>query len=394
VAAALERHGTAAELIDAMLAAPPLPFEPPVSIDVPWDQEHPPLYNGDLVMWWDRRMSGDDAGLHDRMMWFWHGTFTTSAEKTTFVFPWRQLRTIHGLALGNFRDLAQAMVVDAAMLQFLDGVESRIEAPNENLARELMELFLLGRGHYTEADVRAGARALSGWSVDATTNRTIFHPERGPQAPDTFLGEHGMFHPKEIVDAILRQDAVGPHIVTKLWKYFIGGPVDDGQVAAWANAFVRDFEIQPLVTEILRSDAFRRARLARTRTGLEWYLAAHRILGLEESDQSVIEQLGQTPYHPPNVAGWPDETGWVSAGSVSARAGYLLRSQWDAPDLGDDHAPRALVEAALRKCGVQELSQQTFDALMALAQATAANSDRQARALVHAVLLSPEFALA
>ena len=146
-------------LLEWALDAAPLPSDPEEGIG---EDDYDALLNG-----WIRQLRHPEAALHERLTWFWHGHLTTSTDKASFVPAlWRQQRLLRRHALGNFRDLLRDITTDAAMLVYLDGDGSVADAPNENFSRELMELFTLGRGSYGEADVRAGARALAGWSVD------------------------------------------------------------------------------------------------------------------------------------------------------------------------------------------------------------------------------------
>lgn len=388
---ALDAHRSIADLIDAQIAVDPLPFKPPASIDHGFKQEDEPLLgNNELIRHWLRRMGRSDAGLHERMMWFWHTHFTTSAAKTTFTYQWRQLRRFHRLALGNFRDLTKAMVADAAMMTFLDADGSFIQAPNENLGRELMELFTMGRGHYTEADVRAASRGLSGRYVNSETCEPVLVPQSGPTQPDTFLGRTQVYDPDSLVDQILAQDAVAPFIARKVWRHFVGGTPDDDTIARWGRVLrAADYEIEPLMREVLHSEAFATAQRSRARTGVEWFVPMVRALGVPHDaiDQSQLDRIGQAPYFPPNVAGWPD-TGWLAGSSLLARASVVMALPTRVPDLGRG---ADAVDAALERCGIHDASTSTTRSLRDLERST--TSDRST-ALVRAAVLTPEFVVA
>jgi uncharacterized protein (DUF1800 family) len=383
------------DVVDALLGAPPLPFTPPHDIDVPLATTSPPeLGSPVLQRWWVERMGSDDAGLHEKLMWFWHGHFTTSASKANYLLLWHQLRTIHEHAMGNFGSLAKAMVVDPAMLMWLDGADSKIVAPNENLGRELMELFTLGRGHYTEDDVRAAARSLSGWTIDFDRPAARFVAALGPSEPDLFLGRTTRWTTDSLVDHLLEQPATAPFVVGKLWRAFIGGPVDDELVDAWADAWRADgYELRPLIATMLTSEAIGSPSATRARSAMEWAIATVRALGVDPATVNVadLQALGQAPYDPPNVAGWPDGGTWVSPASTFARASFVARTspQGVASGSTDDDA----VAAVLEHCSLFDLSTATEAGLRALADRVGTDATGH-RTLLQAAVLSPEFALA
>ena len=398
---ALRVAGSPDGVLERALLAEPVPFVPPVDIDRPFDVGDVKVLGApSLVAWWLDRMCSDDAGLHEKMMWFWHGHFTTNASKASFLYLWHQLRTFHTHALGNFRDLTKAMVVDPAMLMWLDGADSKIEAPNENLGRELMELFTLGIGHYTEDDVRAAARGLSGWGIDDQHSVARFTPSMGPSKPDLFLGRTAVYSPDRIVDQILAQPSAAPFIVSKLWAFLIGGPKDGDLIARWGDQFRSgDYEIAPVVQTMLRSDAFRAAAGSRVRSSIEWVPPVLRVLGVDTGrfNGAEISGLGQTPYDPPNVAGWSDQSTWVSSASVFARAEFIARTSDPSrpgrtlPELGggDD-----VVEAALRLASLYDVASSTRQGLKGLASTLDGDTTQRSLAVVRATLMTPEFALA
>ena len=400
--ASLAAHRSTADVLDAMLAAKPAAFVPPASIDVPFKindvrvLSEDVLGNGELVKFWIKRMASDEVGIHDKMMWFWHTVFTTSGKTGTFLFLWRQLRTLHANAMGNLRTLAKALVIDPAMMQFLNSDFSQIADPNENLARELMELFMLGRGNYTEQDVRAAAIGLAGWGIDFTADISRYLPVTAKPVA-TFLGKTGVFDPDSVVDQILAQPVAAPFVVRKMWHYFIGGPVDPKLVTEWSDAFrASDYEIAPLVAAMVRSDAFLQSYRSRPRRGVEWLAAVLRILdpppGRADNslDFTQVDQLGQTPYFPPNVAGWPDDTEWLSSSTGYTRSAYVATLPSRVPVM----SPRGRVQAALERCCLYDVSPETRAALDQLDGDLQGTRERQSAHMVKAVLMTPEFGLA
>jgi uncharacterized protein (DUF1800 family) len=354
--------------------------------------------------WWVRRMRADEAGLHEKMTWFWHTHFTTSTLKVPDNnLCWRQLRTLHEHALGNFGDLAKAMNVDGAMLMYLDGDGSKGAAPNENYGRELMELFTLGIGNYRQSDVRSAAKILAGWKVhlNPTALPTALAVTREPDSTYdgrvTIFGRRGKFTPDDLIDIILEQPSCAPFIVRKLWRSFIGGRPDEKLVARWAKSFRRsNFEIAPLVSTILTSEAFAEARLRRARTALEWHCAAIRITGVDVPFAYGLDDLGQMPYMPPSPAGWPGDSEWLSATQSHARAQFLSLFAFDA--MGEVAGEADIVDALLDRCSLFELDAGTRSALDDLAAELAADPavdpELRAATVTTAILLSPDFALA
>lgn len=402
-----------------------LPFEPRLTKAEPWEWsdepgpqelvDHGPVrilgpdptgpadFDMDIVRnWWVNRMLNDEAGLHEKMMWTWHGIFTTSGLKASRLNPlFQQLKVLHSHALGNFRDLAYNMVVSGAMLLYLDGNYSSVYGPNENQARELMELFMLGVGTFEQSDVVAASRALSGWQADSGNkaipdNIVTFVPENGPFEPETILGVSGILSVRDLIDALLEQPTCADFVVGRLWDSIIGGARDEAIISEWAGAFrAADFEIRPLLRQMLNSDAFAAAGRSRPRTALEWYCAAVRAGGVERPVVAGRDlfRLGQCPYFPPSVAGWPYGEVWLSPGQIAARMRQVakLDVRLDVDVGGDD-----LVDACLAQCSIVEADEDTRSAVTeldeSLVRQSKSTADRGA-ILIRALLLSPDFAL-
>ena len=368
--------------LEAVLAAPPLRPDP-AELGTKDDYAQ-------LVRWWLNVMGRPDAGLHEKMVWFWHGHLTSSIDKASPLAMWRQHQLLRTHALGNFRTLMQQITTDAAMLGWLDGDGSVAEAPNENYSREMMELFTLGHdAGYTEADVRAGAIALAGWHVDDKTTKVVFSAEEGPTGPVTYLGA-SVREAGQVVDAAVDHEACAPFVAAKLYRYFHGVAPDAPTLGALATRFrASNLEIAPLVAAILRDPAFFDHRNNRARYPVEWFAAANAVLGTDGKDSDVLEQLGQEPFSPPNVAGWPAGPRWQSASAALARAKYA----WDAADDSEVVSTSDPVGTILAKASIYEPSDET---VAALRQAVGAVEGRRDRASVlHAlVVTSPEFCVA
>lgn len=411
----VDRHRSAEELIESLVAAPPVPFTPeaivdgvplPVDIDAPGTpiSDDPAVERARLSRldahrpWWVRRMRSDEAGLHERMMWFWHGHFTTSSFKVDdTTLCWRQLRTLHDHALGNFGDLAKAMTIDGAMLRYLDGDGSLGRAPNENYGRELMELFTIGIGGFTQDDVEAAAAALAGWRVVPTDLSVEFDAARATRGPVEFLGHRGRLDPDGLIDILLEQESCAPFVVRKLAAFLIGDGVDDATIRTWADSFRNSgYEIAPLVGAILRSEHFVAPSAGRPRTPIEWYCGALRVSGDERRDSNLdLFELGQSPYLPPNVSGWPPAATWTGPTQMQARA-MLVSQLTFPPSIGSPGTDP--IDAALEQCSIFDVGDRTRQALARqhelLGRLPDATEADLTAATMGALLLSPEFSWA
>lgn len=343
-----------------------------------------------------RAMGEGDNQLHERMVWFWHTHFTSSYEKGSARGMWTQHHLVRRNALGNFADLAREITTDAAMLFYLDGAESRGEAPNENYAREFLELFTLGRdGGYTEEDVRGAARILAGWNVDWETREVSFDPEQGFDRPVTFMGDRRRWTLDDFVAAVCAKPACARHVSAQIYHHLVGPDLSDARNDELAAVFADSgLDITAVIAEILRGPDFLESVNGRPRQPIEWFVGMHHALGLdladlEESDMWRLENLGQVPFYPPNVGGWPLDDRWAAADQVIARTSILFDR--DLPDETIDNVtPTA--DAVLARCGVYEPSATTLAALKQI-EADVSEYDRRLELLFATVLVSPEFTL-
>ena len=378
---ALAGAGVAAAL-DAVLAAAPQTVAPPeFGTD---DDERV------LVEWWLATMGSLHAGLHERMAWCWHGHLTSSLEKAPVQLMWRQHQLLRTHALGNFRTLLGAIAVDAAMLAWLDGDGSVAEAPNENFGREVMELFALGRDSgYTQDDVRAASQAFSGWWIDDEDRNVVrFDAATGPQRAVTLLGR-SVRSAADAVDAICDHPSCAPFVAAMIHRALTGVVPGPERLAELAATFRQGgLEIRPVVEAVLRHPSFFELRLNRARVPVEWYVAASAVLG-SELDLDVLDRLGQIPFAPPSVAGWPGGDRWLSAGAALTRA----QAAWDASDDTEVTDGADPVAAIVAKASLYELSDATRAALVAAAGGV--DERRERASLLHAlVVCCPEFVLA
>lgn len=342
------------------------------------------------------QMISDLNPLHERMTWYWHTHFTSSIDAANGRFVWRQWHLLRTHALGNFAELARSITIDPAMLFWLDGDGSWAEAPNENYAREFLELFTLGRDQgYTEDDVRAAARIFAGWSVDWDNDTVEFEPDGAYNRPLTFMGERRRWTTESLVDFVCSLPQCHRHVARRVYRHLVGTEPSDQRLNELAAVFANaNLEIKPLVAAIVRGDDFLHARHTRARQPIEWALGAMQACGFDQPEETGLriwnlEALGQLPYLPPNVAGWPLDDRWSSASQVIARTGILL--DWQLPDETIDQvAPTA--DAVLDRCGVYEPSEATRQALETI-ERDVAEFDRRLELLFLATLTSPEFSL-
>jgi uncharacterized protein (DUF1800 family) len=376
--------------IDAVLSAAPLtPASPVFSAELDQQDDYP---DGPARRWL-QLMSNPGAGIHEKMVWFWHGHLTSSHDKVdSWALMWRQHLLLREHALGNFRALMHAVTVDGAMLQYLDGADSTADQPNENYGRELMELFTLGRGHYDQADVRAAATALAGWRVDDNT-KVLFTREVGGSMPNILLGRN-VRDAADVVDAVCDHPACAPFITSKLYRFLIGTDPAASRLNELAELFASSgLQIRPLVEAIVRDPVMFNGTQSRPRYPVEWVVAALGVFGIDDSGRArdALTTLGQTPFLPPNVAGWPPGPQWVSPGRAIAKAALTVQ----APAVRTVAEATDPVAAAFERAAIYTPSATSAAAVRRFHDAVGDRTpDRTAASLLGLVVSTPEFGLA
>jgi uncharacterized protein (DUF1800 family) len=282
-----------------------------------------------LAHWWADRMVATDHPLEEKMALFWHGHFATGEEKIRdYRKMEQQLALLHRHATGNFRTLLIEVARGPAMLAYLDAAENVKGAPNENFAREVMELFTMGVGNYTEKDIREAARAFTGWIDDDLDFKV--DPAKHDDGQKTFLGRTGNFDGVDILNIILAQKITAEYIAGKLYKFFVRDNISP-DVQARLGAVLRDnnYEIAPLMRAIFLSRDFYSARSVGTRIKgpIELIVSTYRKLGVKHlpgiPDLYVVSrELGQTLLNPPTVAGWAQGRAWITPGLLLARGNF------------------------------------------------------------------------
>ncbi len=289
----------------------------------------------DLRLWWLNRMRYTTAPLQEKATLFWHGHFATSNQKVEYPYlMWQQNETLRSYALGKFPELLKAMSHDPAMIRWLDLNSSRKDHPNENFAREVMELFSLGEGHYSEKDIQESARAFTGYRMIPETGAFQINPHDVDPGPKTFLGKTGPFNGDEIIDLIVAQPQCARFIGRKLWVFFVSENPSDAIVEEVANLLLKNgYDIGVTLGVIFRSAAFYSSKVVhhQVKGPVQWMIQTTKMLEIPLPSSLVLENslamLGQTLFDPPNVKGWDGGRAWISASSILYRynlAAYLL----------------------------------------------------------------------
>jgi len=285
---------------------------------------------------WLDRLVHTRAPLRETLTLFWHGHWTTEARKVLLADAlWSELELLRRHAAGNFAALARAMLREPALLVYLDNTLSTRDAPNENLARELLELYTLGVGHYTEEDVRAAARALTGWSVHPDRSEFRFDPAQHDDGEKTFLGRSGPFGGDEILSIVLEHPALAPFVVRKLWLFYAGTEPSAPLLAELASTFrASGLELAPVLRRLFLSVEFHGAAVRGTLVkgpvrGLVGFLRAggHPLPGADFC-QGLLAAQGELLFDPPGVKGWEGGRAWLTSSTLLARhnyAGLLLK---------------------------------------------------------------------
>jgi uncharacterized protein (DUF1800 family) len=324
-----------------------------------------PLKVVQLQKWWLDHMLSTPTPFAERMTMFWHGHFTSDYRKVGLQDPfvyWQNL-TWRDNALGDFRSFLYQVTIDPGMLRYLDLGTSTGQAPNENYARELMELFTMGAGNFAEDDVRAAARALAGWReprtaamvMDAkqgnatpdTSKVGIFVPNRAYQGgPVTFLGKTGKFDTKAVLAQIVAQKATAPYVVQRVLINFALPNPPAATVSRLAAGFVKSgWSIRQLMHDVFLSDEFKAASSYRSLVKQPVELMVHALRALGARDQSAIalraaSGMGQNLFDPPDVGGWPLNESWISSNTVLARVNFatsLIAAVKSLPPATDAH---------------------------------------------------------
>ena len=295
---------------------------------------------------WLDHMATTDGVLRERMSLFWHNHLACSSNNVNFLQSY--LHVIRKNSLGNFREMLHAVSKEPAMLLYLNNQQNVKGRPNENFARELMELFTLGIGNYSEEDIKNAARSFTGWGMRKGEFflREKFHDD----GIKTFFGETGHLEGEDIINILLKNKQTARHICTKMYMYFVNDQVDKARVEQLATVFYdNDYEILPLLEAMFTSSWFYDQENIGTKikSPIDLLIGLRRSMDIDFNNyqgQLFIErQLGQVLFYPPNVAGWPGGHDWIDSSSLMLRTRLteilLLSSEIDlkVKDSGDDN---------------------------------------------------------
>lgn len=345
----------------------------------------------DIVLWWLDRMVLSDHGLSERMTWFWHGHWATSIQKLNYPLPmYNQNKALRSNALGNFNTMTKAMLNDGALQFWLDGQENTAKAPNENLSRELMELFVLGVNRYSEEDVKAVARVLTGYQVVRSTGLVSIKESRRDSNPVTLLGKSGVFTGDSLAEYLVAQSNCSLFIAERLWHRFISSTEAMPANFVAKEAFSKR-DILATMVAISSDRAMSDAKYAMVKSPVDWFVSVCRALELTPSELKTpnkminfLDKLGQVPFAPPNVSGWPAGESWLSPATAQYRMSFAtwLINQSELKALKGISKEKMVVESA-DWLGISKWSPRTVSAL------TASVEDPKKFALL--ALCSPEY---
>ena len=276
-----------------------------------------------LNMYWMHEMVNTASQLREKMAFFWHGHF--ACRNLNVFYQEGLLDVIRTNALGNFGTLLKEVSKSAAMLNFLNNQQNRKDHPNENFAREVMELFTLGRGNYTEQDIKEAARSFTGWSANIK-GEFQFRKFQHDAGSKTVLGRTGNFTGDEVLDILLEQKETARYIVQKAYKFFVNEKTDTGKTEWLADRFYKsNYDISKLMADIFTSDWFYEEKNigAKIKSPVELLVGIQRMLPMKlENEEALMllqRVLGQLLFYPPNVAGWPGGKNWIDSSSLMMR---------------------------------------------------------------------------
>jgi uncharacterized protein (DUF1800 family) len=368
-----------------------------------------------LETWFLDRMIQSPAPLQEKMTLFWHGHFTSAYQKG---IPAQAMADQNNLfranALGNIRALTLAVSQDPAMLRYLDNGQNVKAHPNENYARELMELFTLGIGNYTESDVRESARAFTGWNLNRAFEFVVNDRQHDDDSK-TFLGHTGNFDGHDIVNIIFAQPAAARLFADRLLSFFVYSDPEPELVEAVAALLRKnDFVLAPVMATLLRSNVFYsdRAYRALVKSPAEFVAGSCRLFGVTTSDVAMLGamgRMGQRLFYPPNVKGWDGGAAWLNSQTLIARenfaAGLMTRmsdASWIGVALQSMNPPlvaKAVTETILQGDVSAAAASRLVDYLggtgvSALAALSGENADERIRGAAYLTMAMPAYQLA
>ena len=281
--------------------------------------------------WWIRTMMTSSSPLQEKLVLFWHGHFTSGHREVRSSYAmYQQNQLFRRMGAGNYRTFLIEISEDPAMVLYLNTQQNRRDSPNENYARELLELFTLGPGQYTEQDIKEAARAFTGITLDFATGQVMSRPRLHDFGEKTFLGRRGKLDSTDIIDIILSKPAAAEHIARKFWIFFASDDPPTQVVQTLAKVFRESrYEIAPMLRAMFMSDAFygERSRLTHIKSPVELLAGTIRMLEIEPKDTtamaSMLGRLGQELMQPPNGKGWDGGDTWITTSTMFNRYNFM-----------------------------------------------------------------------
>jgi uncharacterized protein (DUF1800 family) len=296
-----------------------------------------------LRNWWIFRMVHTRRPLEEKMVLFWHNHFATANFKVDRPpWMWKQNELFRRHALGNFRTMLQALARDAAMLVWLDGRDNRNGAPNENFAREVMELFSMGVGSgYAEADIKEAARAFTGWRYDDRVKGFLYDAHLHDDGAKTIFGQTGNFHGDDVIDLICRRPATARFLATKLWRFFVHDSPSADDLKPLEEAYWKSgYDLREIMRALLTSPSFysEAALYSKIKSPVEFAVMTMRTLDAPLSLANGIHwrvgAMGQDLFNPPNVKGWREGASWINTRTLLARVNFASEVAYEAQRRG------------------------------------------------------------
>lgn len=393
---------TIPQIVDSLLNAAAVTPTPPV---IENEDQYYNVRRRALPKWWLKFMATVSKPIQEKMVLFWHGHLTSAVHKVYIPeYMQKQNTLFRKHAMGKFRTLAFDISLDPAMMVWLDNNYNYKLSPNENYAREFMELFTLGLGNYTEKDVKEVARAFTGWSIDTTTLTAVHNLATYDGGQRTIFGQTASFNMFDTVNLIVRQPACAPFITTKLWEYFAYKNPPASVIQSLASTFASsDYDVKTLLRAMFVHEEFYADRAYRVliKSPVEYFLWLHSTFPNAPwpSENGVIDtmiSMGQLPFDPPHVAGWADGPAWLNSGLMFARYNYAesfvrTLTSTDLPQLTLT-LPSAAVQPMMERLGLTDLSSTTSKQISdyLAAQDASTPPEQVIRGALHLLLICPE----
>lgn len=369
-----------------------------------------PLLLVDQQMYWLYRMVNSPAPLIEKMTLFWHGHFATANYKVKDAsLMAKQNELFRQYALGNFKELLIEIGKDPAMMIWLDVNQNKKGKPNENYAREVMELFTLGIGHYTEMDVKESARAFTGWTYNKNDHKVNYNAKQHDNDPKTLLGESGKLDADDVIDILFHQKALPTFLATKLLNYLATDTPSDRWIQTIAGLITQKNTVGEVLQELFLSDEFYADtnRMSLIKTPADYVAGILKCcnLSVAKGHAQAMRKMGQELFVPPDVAGWRGGASWLTTNCLLARyqfaegiAKQMNGQQLNAPAFQPNQAesPIEWTKRYAELMGISDLSEQTLASLRAYADDTIVHTTQTKqkltglRGLLQLVLISPE----